>query len=58
VAVQVVRAEGRSAFERLARLVAVGDFATTYLAIASGTDPTPVRAIDELKQRIAGSALR
>jgi glucose/mannose-6-phosphate isomerase len=50
VPVQVVRTEGASAFERLARLVAVGDFASTYLALAQGLDPTPVEAIDALKQ--------
>ncbi|HWG94001.1 MAG TPA: SIS domain-containing protein [Mycobacteriales bacterium] len=49
VPVQVVGTEGSSTFERLARLVAVGDYASTYLALAAGTDPTPVRAIDALK---------
>jgi glucose/mannose-6-phosphate isomerase len=49
VPVQVVGTEGSSAFERLARLVAVGDWASTYLALGAGTDPTPVRAIDALK---------
>jgi len=48
-----LRAEGTSGFERLASLIAVGDFASTYLALAQGTDPTPVEAIAELKERIA-----
>ncbi len=50
--VQALRTEGASAFERLARLVAVGDYASTYLAIAQGTDPTPVAAIDALKAAV------
>jgi glucose/mannose-6-phosphate isomerase len=54
VPVQVLTTEGGSSFERLARLVGVGDFATTYLALASGTDPTPVRAIDDLKAALSG----
>jgi glucose/mannose-6-phosphate isomerase len=40
---------------RLAPLVALGDFATTYLALGTGIDPTPISAIDELKARTAES---
>lgn len=53
VPVHVLRAEGASSFERLARLVATTDFASTYLALAQGTDPTPVDAITALKTAIA-----
>jgi glucose/mannose-6-phosphate isomerase len=49
VAVSELVAEGLSPFQRLASLVAVGDWASTYLALAEGTDPTPVDAITELK---------
>ena len=52
VEVAELRAEGASSFERLASLIAVGDFASTYLALAQGTDPTPVEVITELKERI------
>jgi glucose/mannose-6-phosphate isomerase len=45
-------AEGLSPFQRLASLVAVGDWATTYLALLEGTDPTPVDAITELKAAV------
>lgn len=45
-------AEGDSPLERLASLVALGDFASVYLALALGVDPTPVSAIDTLKSRI------
>jgi glucose/mannose-6-phosphate isomerase len=49
VQVSELVAEGLSPFQRLASLVAVGDWASTYLALAEGTDPTPVDAISELK---------
>jgi glucose/mannose-6-phosphate isomerase len=42
-------AEGLSPFQRLASVVALGDWATTYLALLEGRDPTPVDAITELK---------
>lgn len=53
VPVVELRAEGDSAFARLASLVELTDFASTYLALLSGTDPTPVDAITALKGRIA-----
>jgi glucose/mannose-6-phosphate isomerase len=39
--------------ERLAALVALGDFATVYLALLDGLDPTPVAPITALKRAIA-----
>ena len=51
VPVVELRAEGTSRFARLASLVAVPDFASAYLALLHGTDPTPVEAIDVLKAR-------
>jgi glucose/mannose-6-phosphate isomerase len=53
VRVTELEAEGSSATERFASLVATADFATTYLALALGIDPTPVGAITELKARAA-----
>ncbi|TDB73024.1 MULTISPECIES: SIS domain-containing protein [unclassified Micromonospora] len=46
----VVTAEGGSALERLASLVAVPDFASIYLALAHGLDPMAVPAITEMKE--------
>jgi glucose/mannose-6-phosphate isomerase len=46
----VLTAEGGSALERLASLVAVPDFASLYLALAHGLDPMAVPAISELKE--------
>jgi hypothetical protein len=46
----VVTAEGGSALERLASLVAVPDFASIYLALAHGLDPMAVPAVTEMKE--------
>ncbi|MFN2538845.1 MAG: SIS domain-containing protein [Mycobacteriales bacterium] len=46
-------AEGLSPFQRLASLIALGDWTTSYLALAEGTDPTPVEAITELKAAVS-----
>jgi glucose/mannose-6-phosphate isomerase len=51
--VHEVRAEGASPFERLALLVGLGDYASAYLALAQGLDPTPVGPIEQLKREIA-----
>ncbi|MFI6900163.1 bifunctional phosphoglucose/phosphomannose isomerase [Nonomuraea sp. NPDC050394] len=53
VAVTELTAEGAHPLERLASLIALGDFASTYLALGYGIDPTPVTAITELKARIS-----
>jgi len=50
VRVSVVEAEGASALERLASLLAVPDFASIYLGLAHGLDPMAVPAISELKE--------
>jgi glucose/mannose-6-phosphate isomerase len=50
VRVSVVEAEGGSALERLASLLAVPDFASIYLGLAHGLDPMAVPAISELKE--------
>jgi hypothetical protein len=43
-------AEGGSALERLASLVAVPDFTSIYLAMAHGLDPMAVPAVSEMKE--------
>ena len=53
VGVSTVTAEGASPFERLASIVGLVDFATVYLGLASGFDPTPIGPIDDLKARLA-----
>jgi glucose/mannose-6-phosphate isomerase len=53
VPVTELMAEGGSRLERLASLVGPIDYATVYLALGLGIDPTPVVAIQDLKARIA-----
>jgi glucose/mannose-6-phosphate isomerase len=50
----VLRGSGADPVARLAGLVALVDFASVYLALVHGTDPTPVTAIEALKLRMAG----
>ena len=53
VPVVQLQAEGASPLARLASLIGLTDWASAYLALAQGDDPTPVDAITALKQRIA-----
>jgi glucose/mannose-6-phosphate isomerase len=38
--------------ERLAQLIQLGDFASVYLALGLGIDPSPTRSVLEMKERI------
>lgn len=53
VPVSELCAQGEHPLERLAGLIAHADYASVYLALAIGADPTPVPAIQELKVRIS-----
>ena len=52
IGVQELLASGEHPLARLASLIAPTDFASVYLALAQGIDPTPVEPIDYLKERI------
>lgn len=52
VPVHEVVAEGLHPLERLGSLVGHTDFASVYLALCLGVDPTPTRAVLELKDRV------
>jgi len=56
IPVSRLRSDGVHPLERLASLVGVVDYASVYLAIGFGVDPTPVAPIDALKARPAGAA--
>jgi glucose/mannose-6-phosphate isomerase len=47
-----VLAEPGRPLERLAQLIALGDFASVYLALGMGLDPSPTRAVLEMKERL------
>jgi glucose/mannose-6-phosphate isomerase len=51
-ALERVEARGSTPFERVMSLVLLGDLASVYLAVLAGEDPTPVPAIDRLKERL------
>lgn len=54
IGVSSLSAVGRHPLERLAELIGLTDFASVYLALLYGVDPSPVAAIDEFKERLAG----
>ena len=45
---------GELPLERIFSLIQLGDFVSYYLAILNGVDPTPVEAIETLKEELAG----
>jgi glucose/mannose-6-phosphate isomerase len=53
VGVQELSASGEHPLARLASLVAPGDFASVYLALLQGIDPTPIDPIVALKEQIS-----
>ena len=55
VAIEEVHGTGRSMLTRLMALILAGDFASVYVGIRRGVDPTPVVAIDRLKAALAGA---
>ena len=44
---------GDHPLQRFASVVPLIDYATVYLGIATGVDPTPIEIIQELKERIS-----
>jgi glucose/mannose-6-phosphate isomerase len=50
---RVLSTRGETALERVCSLVLLGDLVSCYLAVLSGVDPTPVRALTEFKQALA-----
>jgi glucose/mannose-6-phosphate isomerase len=54
--VDVVHARGTSPLARCLGAAYVGDWVSLYVALLSGIDPTPVAAIERLKQTLAAGA--
>lgn len=54
VAVEIIDLEGETVFEKMFSSVMLGDFASYYLAIAYGQDPTPVDMVEKLKKLLVG----
>jgi len=55
VAIEEVHGTGSSSLTRLMALIIAGDFASAYVGIRRGVDPTPVAVIERLKAALAGS---
>ncbi len=53
IGVTELMAEGDSPLQRLASLVILPDFASVYLGLLLGVDPTPIHAIAQLKDSIS-----
>jgi glucose/mannose-6-phosphate isomerase len=47
-----VEAKGGSVLEHLLYLVLLGDFATTYMALLNGVNPTPVDLVEKFKKEL------
>lgn len=56
VPVSLLRAVGVHPLERMASLCAVGDFASVYLGLLEGVDPSPIEPITVLKSRLMKSS--
>lgn len=48
--VELIDMEGESVFAKMFLSIALGDFASYYLALEYGQDPTPVAMVEELKK--------
>lgn len=48
----VVEAHGETKLQQMLWTLLLGDFASVYLAILNGTDPTPVELIEKLKKEL------
>jgi len=47
-----IHARGEGKLAKMFSVLSVGDFASVYLAILQGVDPTPVKIIDEVKREL------
>jgi len=50
--------KGKSVMARMCSVVCVGDFTSVYLALLRGVDPTPVRTISVLKEKLEKTGVK
>ena len=48
-----VESVGKAPLARMFSIIQWGDFASLYLAILNGVDPTPIAAIEHLKHELS-----
>lgn len=53
VAYEFIDGEGKSSLSQMVSLVSFGDYVSYYLAILYKVDPSPIKTIDYLKERLA-----
>jgi len=53
-----VWSSGKSSLARMASVINVGDFTSVYLAVLRGIDPTPVKTITLLKERLKKTGVK
>lgn len=53
-----VWSKGKSSLAKMSSVINIGDFTSVYLAVMQGIDPTPVKTIDLLKEKIRRSGLK
>ena len=53
-----VEAQGKGALARMLSTVCIGDFASVYLALLRGVDPTPVKTINYLKDTLQHNGVK
>ncbi len=56
IAHEFIQVEGESRLSQALWAIHFGDYVSYYLAALRGIDPTPVRTIDYLKERLAGAS--
>lgn len=49
---------GKTKLSKMLSVICMGDFTSVYLAVLRGVDPTPVRTISLLKDKIKQSGLK
>ncbi|MEM4704680.1 MAG: bifunctional phosphoglucose/phosphomannose isomerase [Candidatus Bathyarchaeia archaeon] len=53
-----VQSMGKNRLSRMCSTISIGDFTSVYLAVLRGVDPTPVKTISLLKDRLLESGLK
>jgi glucose/mannose-6-phosphate isomerase len=53
-----VQGQGKSVLAKMLSTICIGDFASVYLAILQGVDPTPVKTINYLKDALKRNGVR
>jgi len=50
--------KGKSTLAKMSSVICTGDFTSVYLAVLRGVDPTPVKTIDLLKERLKQTGIK